>query len=291
MQAHLDAIREQAEKQGLAEPLLTVTDVFMTCICSVGSKSLSHMLSCIERCKERLLDFGRQSEFARKQIITSVLAYWRDHPGVGVNIIDKLLNYSILTPLSIVEWVLLEHNDGGAVLARAYIYEMVSMTVTKVGHRVRQLVNARRQPGLPSDQRSMLDETLSKERAEQSKLFGVIEDALLGFAAGHKDEMIEAENDDGASLEAGLIRDWGARWLRVFRRKAAVEEAVVMAELAVGVDNHNEGEGAVQEQGQEKNGMEGVDGDGIAANGSTSIEQAASEADAEISNAAVDGGE
>ena len=232
LQSRLNDIRELADKQGSwTEPLNASTDVLMTSICAVGSKSLSHVLSCIERCKGRLLDLGQRSEATRKQMIDSVLDYWHDQPGIGVNIIDKLLNYTILTPTSVIEWVLLEHNQGGATLAQSYRYEMVSMTVAKVTGRVRQIVAARLQADLPPDLLQTLDDTLEKERTEQTKLFAIIEDALVSFVAGNKDEMLEA-GGDGTSVEQSTIREWGARWLRVFRRKAALEEAYVLGELA-----------------------------------------------------------
>ena len=188
------------------------------------------MLSAIERCKERLLALGPQSPAARKQILTSVTTYWRDQPGIGVNIVDKLLNYTILTPMSVIEWVFLDHNERGRVLAHSHIYEMVASTVFKVTNRVRQILQARDQPGLPADQRAMLEETLRRERDEQNAMFQVIDDALSAFAEGTKDEMFEGngnvEGEDPTEVET-LIKAWGARWLRVFRRKAAVEDAVV----------------------------------------------------------------
>ena len=240
LQPIIDRIHEKAAIAGVAEPLVSSTDAYMTAICFIGSKSLSHVLSAIERCKERLLAIGPQSSAARKQIITSVMEYWKDQPGIGVNIIDKLLNYTILTPMSVVEWALIDHNDRGAVLAQSHMYEMISTTVFKVTNRVRQIVAARNQPGLPQPQVKILDETLRRERAEQTEMFGVIEEALLAFAQGSKDEMVETGGGD--SVEEELVRGWGERWLRIFRRKFAVEEDAVgaaVAEAANGTEDVN----------------------------------------------------
>ena len=252
LQGHMNAIRQLAEERGDADPLIPATDAFVTSLCFVGAKSLSHVLSCIDRCKDRLVDVGGQSDAARKQIVTSVLAYWHDHAGVGVNIVDKLLNYTLLTPTSVIEWALLDHVDGGAALARSHVYEMVSMTVSKVANRVRQVLGSRLEPGLPSEQAQILDDTLQTERAAQSRLFAVIEHALVVFAEGDnsgKDDVMDAshannnndnhddDNNDNdgtsrSSPDKALIRDWAARWLRVFRRRCAVEEAFYNNELA-----------------------------------------------------------
>lgn len=187
---------------------------------------------------------GPQSELARRQIITSVMEYWREKPGVGVNVVDKLLNYTILTPLSVITWALVDNIGKGQILTHAHVYEMVASTMHKVTNRVRQIVVARNQSGLPSEQVLILDETLSKERADMGQLFAVVEDALVGVATGAVDEMAESADQDERG--EALLRGWGGRWLRVFRRKMAVEEAWVGEMLPMGV-----GEGT---------GTEGFDG-------------------------------
>ena len=234
----LSNIEETAGTLGVTDPLVRSTDAYVTSICFLGSKSLSHVLSQIERCKDRLLSIGNQSELARRQIITSVMDYWHEKPGIGVNVVDKLLNYTILTPISVVLWVLSDELGKGEGLVLSHVFEMVSSTVTKVTTRVRQIVVARNQPGLPSDQVAILDETLSKERDEMGKLFAVIEDGLVGVAGGSVDDMAESGDQDWKGET--MMRGWGGRWLRVFRRKMAVEEAWLqetMSPAVHGVDD------------------------------------------------------
>ena len=240
IQAPLGTIQEAAGSLGVADPLVPSTDAYVTAICFLGSKSLSHVLSQIERCKDRLLSIGAQSELARRQIITSVMDYWQEKPGIGVNVVDKLLNYTILTPISVVLWGLNDQLGKGDALVLSQTFEMVSSTVTKVTNRVRQIVVARNQPGLPGDQVVILDQTLSKERDEMGKLFAVIEDGLVGVAGGSVDDMLESADQD-LQGEA-MLRGWGRRWLRVFRRKMAVEEAWVQEALSTVVqDSHASG--------------------------------------------------
>lgn len=167
------------------------------------------------------------------------MEYWSEKPGVGVNVVDKLLNYTILTPMSVITWALVDNIGKGKTLTHAHIYEMVASTMHKVTNRVRQIVVARNQRALPSEQVSILDETLTKERGDMVELFAVIEDALAGVAMGVVDEMAESADQDGS--EDGLLRGWGARWLRVFRRKMAVEEAWVVEMLGAVDDIDEEG--------------------------------------------------
>ena len=231
LQPVLTAIEEQAQGLGVDEPKVPSTDALVTSICFVGSKSLSHVLSCIERNKDRLLAIGAASEKARLQIITSVMEYWRDQPGVAINIIDKLLNYTIISPMSVLEWVLTEHIAAGAILSKSHIYEMVFATVGKVTNRMRQIVAARAQKNLYEPQLSVLEETLLRERAEMQNLFKFIEDSLVSVASGSNDELMERGDGSGDLPEDAILRQWGRRWLRVFRRKALVEEAFISGAL------------------------------------------------------------
>lgn len=228
IQKFLDQVEQLAREQGVEDPLVQSTDVYMTCILHIGSKSLSHVLSCIERCKERLLAIGPQSEAGRRQIISSVISYWQFHPGTAVNIIDKLLNYTIITPESVVQWALNDNLQNGRALADAKIYEMVTVTMNKVSNRMGQIVKARNDIVLagstPADEPNPLDETLARERQAMRDLFAHILDSVEGVKNASADSMIE--RFDGESVEQELVQGWGKRWAAVFGRRAAVQEAI-----------------------------------------------------------------
>jgi len=138
--------------------------------------------------------------------------YWQAHPGVAVSIIEKLLNYSILTPLSVIHWALIgtSHAGGkrtGDVLAKWHIFELVFNTVAKVTGRVRDV--ARGNPDA---------ETQSDEVKAMRELFRALEDALIGWSTGTNGEATDGDSQT-------YVRDWAERWLRVFRRKSAIEES------------------------------------------------------------------
>ena len=67
-----------------------------------------------------------------------------------------------------------------------------------------------------------MEETAKRERKSMKELFQAMEDSLLAWATGSKDQLV-LSGDMGP--EDAMIRQWGERWLRVFRRKSAVEEA------------------------------------------------------------------
>jgi nuclear cap-binding protein subunit 1 len=170
IQATIDKIHEQAIEHDVAEPVVPSTDAFVTAICRLGAKSLSHVLSCIERGKDRLLELSA-NEVARRQIVASVVEYWKDQPGVAVRIIDILLNYTILAPMTVVQWVFGSHMGAGEALTESWVFEMVSNTVAKVTNRNRQIASARLQKGLPQSQIEMVEGTLAKDRDSARELF------------------------------------------------------------------------------------------------------------------------
>jgi nuclear cap-binding protein subunit 1 len=227
VQVTIDSIHEKALEQGITEVLVPSTDAFVTAICRLGAKSLSHVLSCIERGKDRLLELS-QNEVARRQIVASVVEYWKDQPGVAVRIIDILLNYTILAPMTVVQWVFGSHMGAGEALTESWVFEMVSNTVAKVTNRNRQIASARLQKSLPQEQIDMVEATLAKDRDNARELFKYIEDMMRGVSEGSADVLIEKQTSGALTEdEVKMIRAWGKRWHTVFIRKAQVEESVV----------------------------------------------------------------
>jgi nuclear cap-binding protein subunit 1 len=219
------ALLHQLRKKAPAEEVQATIN--KTAICRLGAKSLSHVLSCIERGKDRLLEIS-QNEVARRQIVASVVEYWKDQPGVAVRIIDILLNYTILAPMTVVQWVFGSHLGAGEALTESWVLEMVSNTVAKVTNRNRQIASARIQKGLPADQIEMVDATLAKDRDNARELFKYIEDSTRGVSEGSADTLMEKKTSGALSEEeAQLIQAWGRRWHQTFLRKAQVEESVV----------------------------------------------------------------
>lgn len=241
IQPVIERIHSLAIDQGL-DPLVASTDVFTTAVLSIGSKSLSHVLAAIERTKERLMDAGATSEPARAQIITAVMDFWSAHPGVAITIIEKLLNYSIISPSAVVQWALVRHagETRGEALARSHIYELVFNTINKVTKRMREVVASSSSvaaapqqgaEGEDTDMSSEHDDAKKREAQAARELFRTTQDALVAWASGAKDELME----DAAGLSDAereerdrIVKRWGERWLRVVRRRAAIEETFLL---------------------------------------------------------------
>ncbi len=278
------------------DPVVAATDVFTTAVLWVGSKSLSHVLACIERTKERLLDAGAASEASRDQIITAVMQYWGAHPGVAICIVEKLLNYSILSPAAVVRWALVTNTAAthGEGLAYTYVYELVFNTVVKVTGRVRQVVaNSRPKPqeqlskALPSangaaaapavagdamvvdgadaapattdteppaaapppvkDEATVAAEAAAAAAARAAEVKAM---RVLFFQLQNELEAWTAHDAAAATEQSEMVARWAKRWLRVFSRRAAIEEAFL---LDVGKARASHGGG---ENGSSGNGVQ-----------------------------------
>ncbi|KAL6910858.1 MIF4G like domain-containing protein [Trichoderma evansii] len=233
----INKIQSDAGERAL-DPVVASTDVLMTAICWVGSKSLSHVIACIDRSKSRLLDAANSSPAAQNQIMVAVMAYWYAHPGIALSIVEKLVNYSILTPSSIVRWALTADPvaDGalaGESLAQPHIFELVLNTVTKVSSKTRQTLSS------PDTD----EETRKTEAKAIGDLFSTLNDLLVSWASGSKDELMET--GDGSSEREAIIRQWGQRWLRVFKRLGAIEEAFLVEAAKEKPNSSNGGVDAV----------------------------------------------
>lgn len=230
IEAVIERIQQQATAHQLASPEVSSTDAYVTAICYIGSKSLSHMLSCIERCREYLVKISTSSSLAADQIIQSVVDYWADHPGIAVNIIDKLLNYTIVTPEGVLVWALGRDGiGGGAKLAEHWRYEMVAATMGKVTNRVRNIAShlVLSNASLSEEDREKVAEALKEERGKMVNLFEIILESVTPIWRGESDVFIEADFD---GEQGALVKEWAAKWVGVFGRKQAVELALVSDE-------------------------------------------------------------
>lgn len=227
----LTAIETAATESTHPAPALAALDAYTTTLVHIGSKSLSHSLAIIERSRPLLLSLSADDTAARKQIITSITSFWQFQIGTALALIDKLLNYELLQPLDIVEWALIDNIDRGAFLAKGWCYELVTNTTTKVVKRVRQLVFDVRDPSRSDSDRASVQTTLDHEINRMKTFFTTIEDALSSVATMSEDGMIESSDQLHAEQD-GILKEWGAKWVRFIRRRAAVEENWVREELA-----------------------------------------------------------
>jgi len=102
------------------------------------------------------------------------------------------------------------------------VFELVFNTVAKVTSRHRQVVTS--SSGADGAEGGP-DVSAEDEIAAMRDLFKSMDDSLASWAQGTKDQMLDPSGADGSEE---LVKRWGQRWLRVYRRKSAIEEAFLV---------------------------------------------------------------
>ncbi|KAJ2589179.1 Nuclear cap-binding protein subunit 1, partial [Coemansia sp. RSA 1797] len=117
-------------RQVLAREMLTEHVLLL------GSKTFSHMLNAIEKFMPALQQFG-DSPVAKLQIAKVVEDFWCKNTQFFAITIDKLLNYRVIDPATVVE-MLFDSSHVGA-WSQFHLWEILRNTMNKVNMRVEQL--------------------------------------------------------------------------------------------------------------------------------------------------------
>ncbi|ORZ00493.1 armadillo-type protein [Syncephalastrum racemosum] len=135
LRATLDRIGESAGDDKHAQADL-VHKVFLQSLLFVGSKSFSHALNVVERYLE-VLRWVNSNPETRTQTVSIVASFWRHNTQFLSIMVDKLLNYRVIDPTSVVTWAF--ESDQLAHVERSYIWEILRNTLNKVVARVSQV--------------------------------------------------------------------------------------------------------------------------------------------------------
>ncbi|KAJ2784297.1 Nuclear cap-binding protein subunit 1 [Coemansia javaensis] len=105
----------------------------------LGSKTFSHMLNAIEKFMPALQQFGDSPE-AKVEIARVVEDFWRNNSQFFAITIDKLVNYRVIDPSTVVEMLFgPPRAAAGGWAASFHVWEILRNTVNKVNMRVAQL--------------------------------------------------------------------------------------------------------------------------------------------------------
>ncbi|KAI9492847.1 armadillo-type protein [Zychaea mexicana] len=138
IQAILERFKEEQGSQGAdgQEQTKLTHELFVQAMLLVGSKSFSHVLNVVERYLE-VLRFVNATPEARVHTVHVVATFWKHNSQFLGILLDKLLNYRVIDPSSVIIWAFekqqLEHAE------RAFVWEILQNTLNKVVTRVAQV--------------------------------------------------------------------------------------------------------------------------------------------------------
>lgn len=100
----LEALREHVTQDNIGKEVeeidQLVADIFVTTICHLGSRSLSHADTWIERTKDLLLEVSR-----KQWVCESVLEFWKASPWIGLIVLESFVRHGVLTGVALVRFV------------------------------------------------------------------------------------------------------------------------------------------------------------------------------------------
>lgn len=93
-----------AEGMNEQEQTQQVREMFVQCLLLVGSKSFSHILNVVERYLDvlRLVNASPEGRLHTVQIVAS---FWKNNTQFLGILLDKLLNYRVIDPTSVITWI------------------------------------------------------------------------------------------------------------------------------------------------------------------------------------------
>ncbi|KAG1462785.1 hypothetical protein G6F56_005438 [Rhizopus delemar] len=113
-----------------------VRELFIQSLLLVGSKSFSHILNVVERYLD-VLRFLNSTPEGRLHTVQILASFWKDNTQFMCILLDKLLNYRVIDPTSVISWIFEESQFGCA--GRSFIWEILKNTLGKVNSRVAQV--------------------------------------------------------------------------------------------------------------------------------------------------------
>ncbi|GAK67578.1 uncharacterized protein PAN0_019c5806 [Moesziomyces antarcticus] len=133
----------------MEEAEVVVRDLVVQCVLQVGSRSFSHLLNIVERYHGLLRTLSRSARM-RAAMLAAAVRFWIRSPQWLHIVVDKLLQYRIVEPADVVEFIFNPPRDEPASILTAGVSEvgswagfntwgLLKLTLDKVNGRVDQL--------------------------------------------------------------------------------------------------------------------------------------------------------
>ncbi|KAI8319953.1 ARM repeat-containing protein [Martensiomyces pterosporus] len=175
----------------------------------LGSKTFSHMLNAIEKFMPALQQFGDTPE-ARLHIAKVTEDFWLKNPQFFAITIDKLVNYRVIDPITVVEMLFDPAHMG--TWNRFYYWEILRNTVNKVNMRVVQLQG--RLEAARAAASAMQDDADAANGSEQGhESIEQVEATLGQMVQEQRDVVVSAARHFVRFLASGELSESDRAWL------------------------------------------------------------------------------
>lgn len=180
---HVESLRNSSE---VSET--TIRFITIQALLHIGSRSFSHLLNAIERYLPLLRaisgsssgDDGERKTIgstiaeARMDILSATAAFWKSNTQMVGIVFDKLMQYQIVDPGDVVDWVF-ENRDKEGVLGEGLDWELLKAAVDKANGRV--LIARRKVTSVKKDE----EDKRAREKASADGGAMEVDDAKPGM--------------------------------------------------------------------------------------------------------------
>ncbi|KAI8607521.1 armadillo-type protein [Chytriomyces sp. MP71] len=224
----VDGVAARASDAWETDPV--VRDLVVQNVLFLGTKSFSHLLNVVERYVKILQQLNGSSE-DKLHTVRIIACFWKHQPQNLEIVLDKLMNYRVIDPISIITWAL-DINVLDTEYSRWYIWTVLRNVLFKVNNKVSQLrekmggLNAMEEDG--STNQEALDLALRDQKASFILLFQRFQTCLQAL-------LDRGETPDSSSRWrwiAGQMRELGRSFHNdVNRLKFTLEATAFMEPL------------------------------------------------------------
>ncbi|KAK9449379.1 MIF4G like-domain-containing protein [Limtongia smithiae] len=125
----LDEIRAKCkEEDSTTNPEDLVVEIYVTAIVHLGSRSLSHVVTWIERGLPLLTKLLSEAH-AQRRALACIFEFWGRQDGVALQVAKKFVGKEVVSPQSLLEWILID--AGLPCLSRDYSWELLCFAIAR----------------------------------------------------------------------------------------------------------------------------------------------------------------
>ncbi|KAJ3414970.1 Component of the cap-binding complex (CBC) [Chytridiales sp. JEL 0842] len=213
-----------------------VRDVFVQTLLFLGHKSFSHFLNIVERYIKVLHQLNTKPEDKLHIIRIASGCFASNHQFLEI-VLDKFINYRVIDPLSLINWVMSEETHETSVLS-SHIWSILRTALSKVNTRVVQirdkLAAARKESedammddvDATAELQTMLDNANRDQKEAYIKCFQKFNEVLS--------EMLQNGTDPASSVKwrwvSGQMRNIGRTFRKEIKTCAYTIEATAFAD-------------------------------------------------------------
>ncbi|KAJ2311765.1 Nuclear cap-binding protein subunit 1 [Coemansia sp. RSA 2705] len=220
-------------RQTLAREMLTEHVLLL------GSKTFSHMLNAIEKFMPALQKFG-ETAAAKLQIAQVVEDFWRKNTQFMAITIDKLINYRVIDPATVVA-MLFDASHVGA-WNQFHLWEILRNTVNKVNMRVEQL--QARLAAAQAAASAMVADDAAADPAQSGESVEHVESLLeqmkqeqrgvVVLTAGHFVRLLSSGDGCASELDRAWLQGRFKEFMRTYRQQVVDNEAALESQVFTG---------------------------------------------------------